>query len=1154
MFTARGFAAIELAKDLAYVRGSSLLDVDSLLAALLYDAATAVLLAEGLGASIAALRDAALGDDRPVRCPTSLRLTPEARAIIERAREFAADVPDAEHPGSIDTTHLVAATLVTPATCAALGGTALDPEAVVVMLARWVQGELLTTRIDDLAGRLRELNASLLSRVFGQDHAVRAFVEGLFNAEVVAGVDSQRRQPRAVFVFAGPPGVGKTFLAEAGAAVLGRPFQRFDMSAYSDHQAGVTLIGMHQGYQNAHPGQLTDFVAKNPDAILLFDEIERAHLNTIQLFLQLLDAGMLEDKYTEQNVSFRDTIVIFTTNAGRTLYDRPNSSGVHRANAAFCRQTILEAIASEKSPTTGLPIFPSAICSRMASGWPVMFNYLGVTDLARVASAELQRVSSLLERQYLKQVDFDEQLPLLLVLREGPGADARTLRAQTESFVKTELYNFCQLFRTDRLEEAFQQVTRMRFVVELDGGGGPSAVADLLEPPARPRILLVAEAGLGRFYQQVIPTIEWRVAATVDEALAALSERDYDLVLLDIWLGRAVDRGATVLHFDYAPAASRGLERGQELLRAIHTRFEETPVYLLALCRENTVGEQQVTVDEALFTACVRAGGARGVVESALLSTEADDWEEARDAFVQAVQEIARRLHRERSVGELHRERMVLAFDTVPKLRKADTEALLRIRNLRLTRAVAAADAGEVVDDVERPRQKFDDVIGATAAKEELQFFIDYLRDPRSFGARGLRPPRGVLLYGPPGTGKTMLARALAGESDVAFLSASGSAFVTIWQGSGPQNIRDLFQRARRYAPAIVFIDEIDAIGKTRTGIDGTRAEENTLNALLTEMDGFAGQPANRPVFVLAATNFPIAASGRHQSSLDPALTRRFDRLIQVDLPDRAARQLYLQRKLAGLAASQVTEAMMEQIARQSHGSSLADLEHVIEAAMRQALRQGGTITDAILDECFQTFRHGERKVWDDDLLRRVALHESGHTVLSWLGGRLPLYVTVVARGEHGGYMERAIEEVERTLMTRDEILATIRTLLGGRAAELICFGADGGLSTGFAGDLEMATQLARRLICEWGMSDEVGMLALSPAESMTGPLALKVNEAVSALLRQQMDLTVQLLSQHRAHLEQLADALCERNRLGTSEMEAILGPPPVKRAAASEG
>jgi len=202
--------------------------------------------------------------------------------------------------------------------------TPLSREDAIRILTAWYEEEGSSVSIADLVSKLRGLRSELLTRVFGQDHAVHAFIEGFYNAEVTAAADRERKRPSAVFVFAGPPCVGKTYMSELCASFLGRPFKRFDMTGYTDHQAHNQLVGFAESYRGAHAGLLTGFVEKNPNAFLLFDEIEKAHLNTIQFFYQILDAGRLEDKFTEHDVSFRDTVIIFTTNAGQSLYDNPN--------------------------------------------------------------------------------------------------------------------------------------------------------------------------------------------------------------------------------------------------------------------------------------------------------------------------------------------------------------------------------------------------------------------------------------------------------------------------------------------------------------------------------------------------------------------------------------------------------------------------------------------------------------------------------------------------------------------------------------------------------------------------------------------------------------------------------------------------------------
>lgn len=978
--------------------------------------------------------------------------------------------------------------------------------------------------------RIREMRYQLLERVYGQDHAVHAFAEGMFAAEVLASADETRKQPRAVFAFAGPPGVGKTYLAEQAAAALKLPYRRFDMSSYADHQAHINLIGFAPSYKDAKAGLLTEFVRKNPHSILLLDEIEKAHLNTIQLFLQIMDAGKLHDDFLDEDVLFKDVILIFTTNAGRSLYE-----GEHGGGASIPRQTVLNALETDLNPQTSKPYFPPAICSRLATGWPLMFSRLSAHDLERISANELARFCRLFEKQYGIRVDTDQLLPATLLFAEGGIADARTVRAQTELFCKNELFRLCGLWGESSFEKALQNLNAIHFQVETDAL--KDDVRALYVNPDKPEILIFGNAGFAERCRAMLPDCVIFDTLDTAAAYAIFGEHEIQFVLLDLAkeAENAPDEDplatrlslddvpqGTVASFENVPIAAASIKQEYAFLKSVRERMPGLPVFLL-----ESNGSR---IDNELMAAFARSG-ARGK----LLKPEGEF-----GVFAEELMRIASQVYLQSAAVSMHAERKILTFETAPILSPDKHVATIRLRELALRRAMSAEDSGEVLDEAERPDVRFADVIGAEDAKEELAFFVQYLQSPKKFLAQGLRPPKGVLIYGPPGTGKTLLARAMAGESNVAFLSVAASAFTTKYQGSGPESVRELFRRARRYAPSIVFIDEIDAIGRTRGASNTGHGEEMALTALLTEMDGFTVDP-RRPVFVLAATNFRVDDEHGSANSIDPALARRFDRKILVDMPTRDSRKAYLERMLGKRKGSTVTPELIDRLAGRTAGLSLANLESVIELAARTARKKNAPISDELLEEALELSQHGEKKDWGEEYLERVARHEAGHAYLCFLTGVIPAYLTIVARGGHGGYMEHSDTE-QTPIKTRAELLGSIRTSLGGRAAELVYYGEEEGLSTGAASDLEHAARLASAMLLQYGMEGSMGLAALGGAEALHGPMAEVIVDHVSKLLESQMKDTIRMIEQGRAQIDKLVEALLDKNKLTREEMKAIFG------------
>lgn len=351
-------------------------------------------------------------------------------------------------------------------------------------------------------------------------------------------------------------------------------------------------------YKGAESGTLTDFVQRNPNALLLFGEIEKAHPSTVHLFLQVLDAGRLQDKFTEQTVEFRDTVILFTINVGRKLYENQNRAGVHQASAAFHRSTLLDALRTEVDPWTHVPYFPAAICSRLATGYPILFNHLRVSDLAQIAAAQLTRTAKLLEQRHGPHYIIADEIPLALVMREGANTDARTVKAQAEAFLKEEVFKACQLFTGTHIDAAFERTQTVR--VELDPVHAGETAERVFRDRRAPNVLFVGDELLVTLYREALPAVEWWPAASADQAFDSLAKHDVDLVLLDLSLQPKLPAAyadladafyavsapsaiqGTHVAFDHSPPAARRFAIGQQLLEQLHVRSPETPP--LPLC------------------------------------------------------------------------------------------------------------------------------------------------------------------------------------------------------------------------------------------------------------------------------------------------------------------------------------------------------------------------------------------------------------------------------------------------------------------------------------------------------------------------------------------------------------------------------------------
>ena len=440
---------------------------------------------------------------------------------------------------------------------------------------------------------------------------------------------------------------------------------------------------------------------------------------------------------------------------------------------------------------------------------------------------------------------------------------------------------------------------------------------------------------------------------------------------------------------------------------------------------------------------------------------------------------------------------------------------------------------------------RFADVAGEDEAKENLQEIVNYLHDPKKYEEIGASMPKGILLVGPPGTGKTMLAKAVAGESNVPFFSISGSEFVEMFVGMGASKVRDLFKQAKEKAPCIVFIDEIDAIGQKRNSgqFGGNDEREQTLNQLLTEMDGFEG---NTGVIILAATNRP--------DSLDPALTRpgRFDRRVPVELPDLKGREEIL--KVHAKKVKIAPGVDFNTVARMASGASGAELANIVNEAALRAVRAGRkSVTQADLEESIEVVIAGYQKknsILTDHEKCIVAYHEIGHAlVAAKQSNSAPVQkITIIPRTSGALGYTMQVDEGNHYLMNKAELENKIATLTGGRAAEEVRFGS---VTTGASNDIEQATKLARAMITRYGMSEDFDMVALETVTNqyLGGDASLacsaetqtKIDALVVALVKREHEKAVKLLNDHRSKLDELSQYLYEKETITGEEFMKIL-------------
>lgn len=940
---------------------------------------------------------------------------------------------------------------------------------------------------------------TLTHKIVGQSYAINEIVRTCFDAELYI---QKKSQPQAVFLFAGPPGVGKTYLAQSVAESLERPFKVFDMAAYADSSADLILTGTETLFRNSTEGTLVSFVEEHPDAIILFDEIEKAHPDVTRLFLSILEGGRLENKFLSSNTDFSNTILIFTTNAGREVYE-----GTKKNLSAIPTEIIINELRKEKTSRGELK-FPPELCSRFASQHIIMFNHLGISDITKLVIRHMDAACEDIEKDLGMNIDYDRRLALLFVLHFGT-VDVRIVTKKAQEYIKKEIYDLSrQLAQMDESE----RIKKIRFSIDdlriTDKAKSFFAGTD---PENTVFAVVCDEAGKNKLEDLKIENLRFEFYES-EEALLECDPEEVSAYLIDPFfeMQRYDNRILGLDDYD-----SEGLRIIKSLIRKNVT----APIFIL----ENGRKVSQ-TDKNTLYM--------RGVEDTISLDT---------DGSSEFITRIATDLFLQQKCAAMLDRRKVFDFETLQEMPDAEGTVQIRFYDIRVKDSVNAEDQALMIDIDERPNVKFADVIGAENAKDELRDFIRYLENPKAYMQRAMAVPKGILLYGPPGTGKTLLAKALAGETEATFISMSAAKL----KNDGADSIERLFTTARKYAPSIIFLDEVDAIARKRTGSAYSSAyTESMLNMLLTQMDGFE-QHKGAPVFVVAATNFGIKVSDDPMSGgLDPAFMRRFGNKILVDPPNKEEKIQYLTKKLLGsgraVIHNTVSEDGIQNIAERAHGETLATLENILELAFRNAARKGRILDDELLDEAMEEYFYGEKRRMNESEMYRTAVHEAAHAYISMLSGRKPSYLTVISRGDFGGYMQTEADEHAGNL-SKEDCLWAIRTSLAGREGEMVVFGDAAAMNTGASVDLRKASEIAMSMLTAYGMT-EGHLYSMPVSDLLRSELMSQYVARADQLLQEQAQICHTLIEKGKDKIITLAQALLAKNHLNKREIEKLLG------------